>query len=228
MAEQSSVAAPGDAEAATAGYYARRAAEYDEIYAKPERQDDLAALRSQLADYFAGRRVLELACGTGYWTLPVAARAASVLGVDINSAVLDIARARTGACANVRLLEADLYAADLSLGGPFDAALAAHWWSHVRLDETDRFLDALHAHLAPGARVLLLDNRYVAGSSTPIARRDAQGNTYQHRRLRDGSSHEVLKNFPDAAWLERCLAGRAEQMRFVELRHYWYASYTLT
>ncbi|HEY6168738.1 MAG TPA: class I SAM-dependent methyltransferase, partial [Verrucomicrobiae bacterium] len=51
-----------------AEYYARRAGEYERIYAKPERQADLAALRARLAEAFRGRRVLEIACGTGYWT----------------------------------------------------------------------------------------------------------------------------------------------------------------
>ena len=31
-----------------------------------------------LGDFFAGRNVLELACGTGYWTVPVAARSHAV------------------------------------------------------------------------------------------------------------------------------------------------------
>jgi hypothetical protein len=45
--------------------------------------------------------------------------------------------------------------------------------------------------------VVFLDNRFVPGSSTPIAESDAEGNTYQVRTLADGSTHRVLKNFPD-------------------------------
>ena len=67
-----------------AGYYARRAKEYERIYAKPERQTDLAKLRSILQPAFAGANVLELACGTGYWTAVMATSAASVLATDIN------------------------------------------------------------------------------------------------------------------------------------------------
>ena len=43
---------------------------------------------------------------------------------------------------------------------------------------------------------MLLDNLFVAGSSTPISERDDDGNTYQTRKLRDGTTHRVLKNFP--------------------------------
>ena len=49
-------------------YYRQRAAEYDEVYRKPERQADLARLRQLLPPLVAGKRVLEIAAGTGYWT----------------------------------------------------------------------------------------------------------------------------------------------------------------
>ena len=41
------------------GYYARRAAEYERIYARPERQADLSRLRRRLGELLAGRDVLE-------------------------------------------------------------------------------------------------------------------------------------------------------------------------
>ncbi len=47
-----------------AKYYARRAAEYDRVYDLPYWQHDLAVLRGLVARLFAGRRVLEVACGT--------------------------------------------------------------------------------------------------------------------------------------------------------------------
>lgn len=47
-------------------YYRRRAAEYEKVYDKPERQADLRRLRAVVPAYFSQRRVLEVACGTGY------------------------------------------------------------------------------------------------------------------------------------------------------------------
>ena len=47
-------------------YYSRRAREYERIYHKPERQDDLGALRRLVAERLVDRDVLEIACGTGY------------------------------------------------------------------------------------------------------------------------------------------------------------------
>ncbi|HTD65456.1 MAG TPA: methyltransferase domain-containing protein [Candidatus Limnocylindria bacterium] len=79
---------------ALAEYYAQRAPEYDRIYQKPERQVDLATLREFVAQTFAERSVLEVACGTGYWTQCIAATARSVVATDINDEVLAIAHAK--------------------------------------------------------------------------------------------------------------------------------------
>ena len=59
----------------------------------------------------------------------------------------------------------------------------------------------------------MLDNRYVEGSSTPVTERDADGNGYQLRKLADGSTHRVLKNFPTEAELEALAADLGERRR---------------
>ena len=51
-----------------ARYYAQRAAYYERVYFKPERQADLRQMEAWVAAHFSGRRVLEIACGTGWWT----------------------------------------------------------------------------------------------------------------------------------------------------------------
>ena len=205
-------------------YYARRANEYERIYAKPERQADLARLRETLPSLLDGRRILEIACGTGYWTRFVASRAASILATDVNEEVLALARRKDYARGNVAFARFDVYSGD-SLPGPFDAGLAAFWWSHVPRQELERFVEAFHRHLELDARVVLVDNRYVEGSSTPLTRRDAHGNTYQTRTLDDGSRYEVLKNIPDGSEMRGALGARARDFDFVELEYFWYASY---
>ncbi|HSU76130.1 MAG TPA: class I SAM-dependent methyltransferase, partial [Burkholderiales bacterium] len=75
-------------------YYRRRAREYEAIYAKPERQADLAVLRKYLPERLAGRRVLEVACGTGYWTVLVARTAASIVAVDAAEEPMRIAMSK--------------------------------------------------------------------------------------------------------------------------------------
>jgi hypothetical protein len=91
--------------------------------------------------------------------------------------------------------------------------------------ERRAFLSSLDRRLLAGARVVLLDNLYVEGSSTPIERRDAEGNTYQRRRLNDGSEHVVLKNFPAEAELRADVAAFGRNVAYTALRYYWLLSY---
>ena len=201
-------------------YYARRAAEYERIYAKPERQPDLAALRKRVGAMFKGRKVLELACGTGYWTEVIAQQAAEVVALDLNEEVLEIARTKKVPAGRVEFTKGSAYEIP-GFGRRHDALFAGFWWSHVLRQDLDAFLRHAAAAVAPGALIAFLDNRYVEGSSTPVSRTDAAGNDYQTRRLDDGSTHEVLKNFPDEGELIRraSLAGWGAHVEL--LQHYW-------
>lgn len=204
-------------------YYAARAGEYERIYAKPERQADLRAIEKWLPPRFAGANVLEVACGTGYWTRFIAPVAASILAIDTAPETLCIARERI-ADPHVHLQVGDAYA----LPQPatrFDAAFAGFWFSHVPVHKRSAFLRGLNASLKPGARVVLLDNSYVEGSSSPIAKTDEQGNTYQMRRLDDGSVTRVLKNFPGPGDLLAAVAGLGKNASIKHWQHYWVLEY---
>ena len=204
-------------------YYAARASEYDRVYEKPERQADLLALQRWLPMRFRGAHLLEIACGTGYWTQFIAPVAAEIVAVDAAPQALEIARAHVPD-ATVRFLIADAYRLPSDLGS-FDAALAAFWFSHVPVDRQREFLSGLSKLLARGARVVLVDNRYVEGSSTPVCQRDPAGSTYQLRRLDDGSSHCVLKNFPSEADLRALLVGVGEYVRYTAFDYFWAVEY---
>jgi SAM-dependent methyltransferase len=205
-------------------YYARRAREYERIYDKPERQADLARLRETIPSLLDGRHVLEIACGTGYWTQFVASRAETVLATDVNEEVLALARRKAYPRSNVSFARLDINSDD-SLPHRFDGGLAAFWWSHVPRQRLGRFLGHFHRRLEPDALVLYVDNRYVEGSSTPLTRTDEDGNTYQTRVLDDGTRYEVLKNIPDGSELAGTLGDRARAIEYVELEYFWYVSY---
>lgn len=209
-----------------ADYYARRALSYERIYHKPERQADLRVLEAMLPERFEGRRVLEIACGTGWWTAHGATRCASWLATDLNPETMAVARAKRYPAGRVRFATVDAYALDSLDDEPFDAAFAGFWWSHVPLQKLNAWLHSLHRRLACGARVLFVDNRYVDGSSTPISRRDAIGNSYQQRPLDDGTVHEVLKNFPDREQALAAIGPAARKVEWTALQHYWLLDYT--
>ena len=154
----------------------------------------------------------------------VAKRAASVLATDVNESVLALARGKPYPRNNVSFRRLDIYS-DERVTQRFDAGLAAFWWSHVPRQDLGRFVEHFHRRLEADARVVYLDNRYVEGSSSPLTRTDAHGNTYQMRSLDDGSRYEVLKNIPDASELADALGDRAQSLDYVELEYFWYASY---
>jgi demethylmenaquinone methyltransferase/2-methoxy-6-polyprenyl-1,4-benzoquinol methylase len=126
----------------------------------------------------------------------------------------------------VRFVRGDAYALP-DRKDKFSAAYAGFWWSHVPLGKIDAFLAHLHSRLEPAARIAFMDNTYVEGSSTPVSRRDPDGNTYQARRLADGSSHEVLKNFPSTDELRRRLGRFGGKVEVREYEYYWVATYRI-
>jgi ubiquinone/menaquinone biosynthesis C-methylase UbiE len=207
-------------------YYRRRASEYEAIYAKPERQADLAYLSKEIPERLRGASVLEVACGTGYWTERVARSAAKIVATDVAEEPMRIARSKTYPGGVVRFELADAYALDPRLGR-FDAGLAVFWWSHVPRERVAEFLDSFHRCLTDGARVLFMDNVYAEGSSTPVCEVDSQGNTYQMRQLADGSRLRVLKNFPSEDELRERLLPYATSFAFEALQYYWLAEYRL-
>jgi SAM-dependent methyltransferase len=223
-------------------YYAQRAAIYERVYHKPERQADLRAMEAWLPGVFAGSDVLEVACGTGWWTPHGARDAQRWLATDLNPETMELARQKPlPAC--VHLAPVDAYsweglaparaAQGAAAGAPvnpaftgaFTGAFAGCWWSHVPLQQLSTWLDSLHAHLAPGARVVFLDNSYVQTSNLPITHSDAQGNTYQTRTLDDGSVHEVLKNFPTRDQAVAAIGPHVRQVQWLDWTHYWALSY---
>jgi hypothetical protein len=58
------------------------------------------------------------------------------------------------------------------------------------------FLAGLHRRLLPGALVVMVDDTEAHCRTTPISERNADGDTFRIRRLVDGSTFRVLKNFP--------------------------------
>jgi SAM-dependent methyltransferase len=207
-------------------YYSKRAREYEQIYEKPERQHELAWLRTRVPELYRGRNVLEVACGTGYWTQFIAPAAHRVYACDINEAVLEIAREKRVPAGKATFFRADAVTLDGVPGG-CNAAFAGFWWSHVKKSGITQFVANLAAKLEPGAVVGILDNTFAPGSSTPISRTDAEGNTYQMRSLASGEPYEVLKNFPTPAELAEAVRPVAREAHLESLAYYWLLVFTL-
>src|SRR3954464_9891329 len=100
-------------------YYDKRAKEYEAIYHRddPVRLHELAATATAMCNTLGGLDVLEIACGTGYWTEQLADYALSITATDASPQMLEIARGKA-LPSSVHLIHADAY--DLStLEGSF-------------------------------------------------------------------------------------------------------------
>ncbi|MET0415875.1 MAG: class I SAM-dependent methyltransferase [Actinoplanes sp.] len=160
-------------------YYRTRAREYDATYPLDARADaaaraELLAAVEELAPY---GRVLELACGTGQWTVELARRATTVTAVDAAPETLAICRRRVGAAA-VRLVEADLFA--WRTRERYDLVFFSAWLSHVPPQRFDDFWALVADCLTPGGRVFVIDElpavsaveRPAPGQAAPAVRRE--------------------------------------------------------
>jgi len=202
-------------------YYKDRAKEYDKVYAIPEEQEDLRKATKIFQDLFAGKSVLEIACGTGYWTEQISKTAASILATDINKSVIDIAKSRDFS-GSVNFEVTDMYS--LSPSTSYSALFGGFIWSHILIQDLNDFLFKLGKYSKPGATIAFIDSKKVKGGyhdQVGFSRTDEFGNTYQSRKLENGTTHEVLKNFPSKEFLVQKLSTMAADIKYIDLDHYW-------
>ena len=203
-----------------ARYYASSTQAADAALSRAERASDLSKVRERIAQLVRGQTVLELACGTGYWTEVIAANAAKVLATDILDEM--IARAQTRRFPEGKVAFRTVDGLDLPADlGKFSCVFIGFWWSHLKRDEQDALLAELRARLGHDVTLILLDDAYVEGSSTTIARTDAQGNTYEIVAAPDGERFELPKNYPADSALRKRLGGEVREIRIERLTYYW-------
>ncbi len=203
-----------------ARYYASSTQAADAALSRAERANDLSKVRERIAQLVRGQTVLELACGTGYWTEVIAANADKVLATDILDEM--IARAATRRFPEGKVAFRTVDGLDLPGDlGTFSCVFIGFWWSHLKRDEQDALLAQLRARLGRDVTLILLDDAYVEGSSTTIARTDAQGNTYEIVAAPDGERFELPKNYPADSALRKRLGGEVREIRIERLTYYW-------
>jgi len=200
-------------------YYRERAPWYDLLYRTPEWQSDLARLQNWVTRRTAGRSVLEVAAGTGFWTAAAARRAKSIVATDYNAEPLAIA-AKRALGAHVTFLVADAYALP-RLDCAFDVGMAHLWWSHVDKRRERRFLFHFAARLRARAELLMIDQRYSESCGIPAFRYDRAGNRYELRSLENGRVFQILKNCPTPEQLQASLRALCEEVEIMSLRYFW-------
>ena len=210
------------------GYYAKRAREYEEVYHRddPGRQQALKDMVSAMQSHFTGTDVLELACGTGYWTSRLSEAASSIVASDINHEVMDVAQGKQFFC-DVRFRKEDIYKLSFE-PDRFGGGMAHFLFSHIPLNKIDRFLNDFHNVLKPGAKVLISDD-VQSFLDNPI-RKAGDKNTYSERSLTDGSEYLIIKNFftdEDLAAIFKRHVPNFSEKNIHRDNYFWRVIYTL-
>jgi ubiquinone/menaquinone biosynthesis C-methylase UbiE len=207
-------------------YYNQRARIYEEIYRRddPVRQAELAAVAGYLAENLEDRRVLEIACGTGYWSERIARVVQHLTGIDRSAEMLEIAAAKALPVEKVHFVEGDAFALQ-EVDGEFDAALAVFWLSHLPKARIATFLEGMHRRIGPGARVVMADNMFNDGLGGEIIRPEGSEDTYKIRELPDGSRHQIVKNYYEEIDLREIFEPHGDDLEITIGRCYWWVSY---
>ncbi|NHK31089.1 MAG: class I SAM-dependent methyltransferase [Asgard group archaeon] len=176
-------------------YYRKWAPDYEKFYyeCEPEIKEANMYTANLLKNYLANRFVLEIACGTGYWTRYLSQTAKQIIAVDLLPETLYFAKKKQYAC-SVSFVIADAY--NLSFpDNSFNGGLANFWFSHIPKDRIDLFLSNFHRTLKPKSQVFLSDNNPQNLPDGRLISFPNDNNTYRLRTVGDGSEHYVLKNY---------------------------------
>jgi 2-polyprenyl-3-methyl-5-hydroxy-6-metoxy-1,4-benzoquinol methylase len=212
----------------TVTYYSRRASEYEAIYRRdnPIRRAEQIALETAMNASLKDRAVLEVACGTGYWTQRLAGHAQSIIAVDASIETLEIARSKTYPRENVEFRIGDAY--KLEFTEQFDGGMANFWLSHVPKAQLETFIKGFHASLQPGARVFVADNVYFPAATTGVPfTKPGVEDAFALRTLEDGSQFEIIKNYYGPDDLEGIFAPHSTRLEIHVGTCFWWVSYTL-
>lgn len=203
-------------------YYNKRASEYEQIYYRPiaDRRKELSDEADYLRQLAGTKDVVELVCGTGYWTQVMSESAAHIVASDISAEMLAEA-SKKPFVGPVKLVRADLYSL------PFapqccDLLVVGFWFSHHPKQDYTRLFDVLTALVRKGGQIWLIDNNPPAeGNTHESAGTDEFGNNYRRRQLLNGQTHDILKNYFTERQLEEIFLPGFVIDRLWYGKYYW-------
>jgi demethylmenaquinone methyltransferase/2-methoxy-6-polyprenyl-1,4-benzoquinol methylase len=168
-------------------YYGQRAAEYDNTSPLGVQTEQRRAVPTVVDHLGISGDVLELACGTGMWTVELVRVASSLTALDGAPEMLDLARERL-AGRPVEFVRADLFGWEPT--SSYDVVISAFFISHIPPERFADFWDLVARALRPGGRAVMVDE----APSRAHLETEIDGHIAT-RTLSDGSQHQIVKIF---------------------------------
>lgn len=203
-------------------YYRKRAGEYDKIYFRddPVRQSELSDLYQLSRETLSQKSILDIACGTGFWTRIVSESTQQVFGMDINRQTLIEAGQKSYKCP-VSLIEADIYNLPI-IENRLDGLLATYIVSHVKRQDLEALGQSLKSCLKPGSIAFICDNNLICEIHNKVEYDKEKINSYSQRRLENGEEYLILKNYFEEGELAD-IFGRWGNLGTIVFRKYYWA-----
>jgi len=177
-------------------YYKARANEYEQIYYRdiPLRRKEIDVEVERLRKLVDGKEVLEIACGTGYWTKIISESASSIIATDISKEMINEARKKSYVT-KPSFVCADLYHLPLEKL-TFDIVILGFWFSHHPRQHYSKLCDLLCYSLKSEGLIWMIDNNPPAeGANVESVKTDEHGNNFKRRYLENGREFIILKNY---------------------------------
>ncbi|MEE9443699.1 MAG: class I SAM-dependent methyltransferase [candidate division Zixibacteria bacterium] len=211
----------------TIEYYQKRAAEYDKIYYRdnPMRQAELKDLYGLSQGVLSKLSVLDIACGTGFWTRIISEQAREITGIDINQATLDEAGKKEYNCP-VEFIPGD-WRKIPEIDKQFDGLLMTYVLSHVKRQDSDTLRETIKNIIPAGSPAFICDNNLICEMEKELIWDKEKINSYKLRKLENGKKYMILKNYFDNEELLRIFEQWGKVRRFIFKDYYWAVVLTL-
>jgi SAM-dependent methyltransferase len=107
----------------------------------------------QRIEKYLGQSIIEIGCGLGTYTLPMARQGRHIVALDLHQPYVDQLRQRLGDATNVEALQGDALTVDLDRHAPVDTVVLLDVLEH--LGDEQAMLRRAHSWLRPGGRLIV-------------------------------------------------------------------------